>query len=54
MSRGSAKKTCSRVSPRAVRENLVEPRGIGRPNDHFVVALIGVLEGLGSNMSVKR
>jgi hypothetical protein len=54
LSRGSAKKTCSRVSPRAVRENLVEPRGIGRPNDHFVVALIGVLEGLGSNMSVKR
>jgi hypothetical protein len=33
---------------------IVEPRGNGQPNDHFVVALIGVLEGLGANMSVKR
>ena len=37
-----------------VRGRVVEIGGIGQPDDHFVVALIGVLEGLGSNTSVKR
>ena len=36
------------------RTMMVEPRGNCPPDDHFVVALIGALEGLGSNMSVKR
>jgi hypothetical protein len=35
-------------------KRLVEPRGIGQPDDHFVVPLIGVLRGLGSTMSIKR
>jgi hypothetical protein len=34
--------------------HVLEIGGIGQPDNHFVVALIGVLEGLGSNMSVKR
>jgi hypothetical protein len=39
---------------RSIDAVVVEIGGIGQPDDHFVVALIGMLEGLGSNMSVKR
>lgn len=42
-----------RVVGDAVLIHVMEIRGIGQPDDHFVVALIGVLEGLGSNMFVK-